>query len=215
MSWYAATPQRAARQVAADVFVIAWIAVWWWASRTLHDVIDAVAEPARSTATAAHDLAGSMSDAGSSAGGIPLVGEELRRPLDSAAGTFQNLEGTAGRWASSIEHVADVTGWVVLLIPVAIALALWLPIRIRFFTTARATRRFIDAAPDLDLFALRAMATQPMTVLARISDDPAGAWRRRDRAVVTRLAEVELRRIGLLLPDRLKDDGGTVPSPSA
>jgi hypothetical protein len=61
------------------------------------------------------------------------------------------------------------------------------------------------------------MATQPMPVLARISDDPVAAWRAGDRAVITRLAEVELRRAGLLLPDRLRTapeppDGETPPS---
>ena len=57
-----------------------------------------------------------------------------------------------------------------------------------------------DAAEDLDLFALRALSRQPMHRLARISDDPAGAWRRRDPAVVRRLAELELRTVGLKPP---------------
>ena len=44
------------------------------------------------------------------------------------------------------------------------------------------------------------LAGQPMHRLARISDDPAGAWRRRDAAVVRRLAELELRTVGLEPP---------------
>ncbi len=58
----------------------------------------------------------------------------------------------------------------------------------------------MDAGEDLDLFALRALAHQPLHVLARITDDPAGAWRRGDRAVTDRLAELELRANGLRLP---------------
>ncbi len=42
-----------------------------------------------------------------------------------------------------------------------------------------------------------------MHVLARVSDDPAGAWRARDQAVVTALAELELRDAGLSMPTRL------------
>lgn len=204
MSWYAATPARASRQVFADAFVIGWIVVWWWASRLIHDAIDAVAGPARSTEQAALELASSMSDAGSTAGEIPLVGEQLSTPFDSASGTLAGISASAADQVATIERVADIAGWVVLLIPVGIVVALWLPVRVRFFRTARATRRFIDAGSDLDLLALRAMATQPMPSLARISDDPVGAWRSGDRLVIERLAEVELRTSGLLLPDRLR-----------
>lgn len=218
MSWYAATPGRAWRQVLADVFVLAWVAAWWWASRVVHDAIDAVAGPVRETEAAAGELSERMSDAGSAAGEVPLVGDDLREPFDGAAGSLDGVATSSADLAATIERVADISGWVVLLIPVVTLIALWLPVRLRFLLTARASRRFIDAAPDLDLFALRAMATQPMPVLARISDDPVGAWRRGDRVVITRLAEAELRRMGLLLPDRLRpgpagpDDG---PPPSS
>jgi hypothetical protein len=63
---------------------------------------------------------------------------------------------------------------------------------------------FLDSSADLDLFALRAMASQPMHVLAAISPDPVAAWRSGDRAVITRLAEVELHRSGLNLPPALR-----------
>lgn len=216
MSWYAATPGRASRQVLSDVLVLAWVVVWWWASRVIHDAVDAIAGPARSTEEALQDLADSMTAAGGTASGIPLVGEGLKEPFDGAAGTLDGLGDSAAQQVASIERVADISAWVVLLIPIGIVLVLWLPARLRFLTTARAVRRYIDAAPDLDLFALRAMATQPMPVLARISDDPVAAWRAGDRAVITRLAEVELRRSGLLLPERLRvapelPDGETPP----
>ena len=75
--------------------------------------------------------------------------------------------------------------------------AIWGPLRWRFVREATAGARFIDCADDLDLFALRALAHQPMRVLARISDDPAGEWRSRDPEVVRRLAELELADVGL------------------
>jgi len=204
MSWYAASPRRAWRQVFSDVFVLAWVALWWWISRVIHEAIDAVAAPARWTEEAALDLSENMADAGDTAGEIPLVGDELEDPFDSAAGSLDAVAASSADLVASVERVADISGWVVLLIPVGLILVIWLPTRIRFVTTARATRRFIDAAPDLDLFALRAMATQPMRVLSKISDDPMGAWRRGDTLVIRRLVEIELREIGLLLPDRLR-----------
>jgi hypothetical protein len=43
-----------------------------------------------------------------------------------------------------------------------------------------------------------------MHVLAQISPDPVAAWRAGDRAVITRLAEVELQHSGLTLPPALR-----------
>jgi hypothetical protein len=77
---------------------------------------------------------------------------------------------------------------------------LWVPIRVAFIRRATAARRFLDSTDDLDLFALRAMARQPLHLLARISDDPAGAWRRGDRDVIAELASLELRSEGLRAP---------------
>jgi hypothetical protein len=67
---------------------------------------------------------------------------------------------------------------------------------------AAAGRALIDSAADLDLFALRALAHQPLHRLAVISDDPAAAWRERDPATVRRLAALELASVGLR-PERL------------
>ncbi len=71
---------------------------------------------------------------------------------------------------------------------------------------------FLDSAADLDLFALRAVANQPLHVLARISPDPAGAWRRKDVDVVRRLAALELQDAGLVLPRQLKVTAARSPS---
>ena len=86
------------------------------------------------------------------------------------------------------------------LVPVLIVGFVWLVLRLRFVRRASAAQRFIDAAPDLDLFALRAMANQPMPRLAKVSDDPAGAWRRGDPDVIHALALLELRECGLRPP---------------
>ena len=96
-----------------------------------------------------------------------------------------------------MERLAFWLGLSVALIPVLIVAAFYLPVRLRFIREATAGRRFIDATADLDLFALRALARQPMHVLARVHDDPAGAWRASDPDVVAALADLELRECGL------------------
>ncbi|MCY7394863.1 MAG: hypothetical protein LH468_01720 [Nocardioides sp.] len=86
------------------------------------------------------------------------------------------------------------------LVPILLVVAFHVPLRVRFVRRAAAGRRFLDSRADLDLFALRAMAHQPLHVLARISEDPAGAWRDRDPVVVRELACLELRSVGLRPP---------------
>ena len=69
-----------------------------------------------------------------------------------------------------------------------------MPRRVRFVLQASAgseVHRLVTA--DLELFALRAMANQPMHRLARVSADPVRAWREGDPDVVRRLAMLELR----------------------
>ena len=111
-----------------------------------------------------------------------------------------------------VGQIALLLGVGTALVPIALVALLWLPRRLAFVRRAGAARRHLDAAADLDLFALRAVTGQPMHRLATVSDDPAGAWRRRDPAVVTRLAELELRDMGLRMPDRLRD---VEPGPSS
>ncbi len=84
--------------------------------------------------------------------------------------------------------------------PVVIVVLFWLVARLRFARRAGAAQRFVDGAPDLDLFALRAIANQPMPRLAKVSHDPAGAWRRGDPEVVRALAVLELKECGIRPP---------------
>jgi len=85
-------------------------------------------------------------------------------------------------------------------VPIVLVVFVWAVLRGRFIRRATAAQRFIDEAADLDLFALRAMARQPMSRLARVCDDPAGAWRRRDPETIRALAVLELRDSGLRPP---------------
>ena len=204
MRIYAQRRGRLAGQLAGDVAVAVWTLAWALVGVLVDATVSTLARPARDTARTARDLAGQLGEAASSAGQVPGVGEQLRRPLDAASGSLGDLVAAADAQAASIERLAAVLGWLVFLIPVATVLLVWLPRRVRFVRRARAAQRFIDAQADLDLFALRAMANQPMHVLARISDDPVRAWRAGDRGVIDALAEVELRDAGLLLPGRTR-----------
>ncbi len=200
MRIYSQRGGRRAGQVVGDLSVLVWTVVWAAVGLAADAAVAALAGPARETARTARDLASQIGDAASSAGQVPGLGDQLRRPLDAASGSLGDLVATADRQAATIERLATVTGWLVFLVPVTTVLLLWLPRRVRFVRRARAAQRFIDASADLDLFALRALANQPMHVLAAISDDPVRAWRAGDRRVVDALAAVELRDAGLAPP---------------
>jgi hypothetical protein len=202
MRIYAQRRGQLAGQLAGDLAVLVWTVVWGAVGIAVDAAVAALAGPARETSRTARDLAGQLGDAAASAGQVPGLGEQLRRPFDAASASLGDLVATADHQAASIERLAAVMGWLVFLIPVTTVLLVWLPRRIRFVRRARAAQRFIDAQADLDLFALRAMANQPMHVLAGISEDPVGAWRSGDRQVIDALAEVELREAGLSLPAR-------------
>ena len=197
MKLYADLPVRRALQIASDVGVLCWALLWIWVAGKVHDATLRLAVPGHRMDGAAGDLAGRLRDAGSAVDGIPLVGGDVGRPFDDAGRAADGLAGAGRAQVEAVQHLAFWLALAVALLPVLIALLWWLPARIRFVRRASAGRRYLDSTADLDLFALRAMAHQPLHVLARVSDDPVEAWRRSDPEVVSRLADLELRAVGL------------------
>ncbi len=200
MKLYAETPVRAGAQIVADLLFVLWLLLWVAAGTTVHDATLELGGPGRQLTEAATGLSGAMEDAGGALDGVPVVGDEIRSPFDDAAGAADRMAEAGREQVRSVERLALWLGLAVAAIPMLLAAMIHLPRRVRFVRRATAGARFVDAADDLDLFALRALAHQPMHVLARVSDDPAGAWRRGERSVTDRLAELELRATGLRPP---------------
>jgi hypothetical protein len=198
--YYSDLPARRTRQIAGDAWLVCWTILWIWVAFKLHGLIMNLAAPGLAIAEAAGDLADSIDAAGDSVGGVPLIGDTLTGPFDG-------MSDAAAAIASAGQTEADAVAALAMFLSVSLAIlafasfaAVWLPIRVSFVRKATAAQRFVDANEDLDLFALRAMARQPLHVLARIHDDPAGSWRRGDRQVIDALAELELREEGLRMP---------------
>lgn len=197
MVLYSQLPVRRTFQALGDLLLVGWVLLWVKLADVVHDATLALGAPGRKIDQAGTGLADRLRDAGSTISGIPLVGDDASRPFDGAGSAADQL-AAAGR--SQVEAVQSLAFWLglsIAVIPILLVMALYLPPRIRFVRRAAAGRRFLDSVDDLDLFALRAMTHQPLHVLARISDDPAGAWRARDPDVVRRLAALELRSVGL------------------
>ncbi len=202
MKLYADAPVRRARQVTGDLLLLLWIWTWVKVASVVHDATLTLARPGEEISDAGGGLADRLREAGDTVANVPLVGDEVRGPFDGAGSAAERLAAAGDAQVAAVQDLAFWLGLAVGAIPVLIALAVYLPLRWRFVREATAGRRFIDSVDDLDLFALRAMARQPMHRLARISDDPAGAWRRQEPEVVRALAALELRDSGLSVPDR-------------
>jgi hypothetical protein len=212
MKLYADQTPHFARQLAADAAVLAWVLLWIWLGTKAHAGVLTLAAPGRKVSAAGSSLGERLREAGGAVGGIPYVGDDVARPFDGAGGQADQL-AAAGR--QQVELVGTAATWVgvlVALLPVLLALAVWLPRRVRFVRTATAGARMLDAVEDLDLFALRALGHQPLERLAAVSPDPAGAWRRGDPQVTLALARLELDDVGLALPPRLAGALGGPPA---
>lgn len=198
--WYAADPVRRALQLVGDLALLVWVVLWVWLARTVHDATAELAAPGRSIEESGAGMAEQLRGAGEAVADAPLIGDQLRAPLDGAGGAADQLSRAGTAQVEAVDTLAFWLGLTVALVPTLLALAFYLPARIRFVRRASAGQRFLDSADDLDLFALRAMAHQPLHRLAAISPDPAGAWRAGDPDVVRRLAALELRDVGLRAP---------------
>ena len=200
MKFYADLVPRRALQLSGDFGLVIWVLVWIWLADVVHDAVMALAKPGRELDEAGRSLGSRLRDAGSTVGGIPYVGDDASRPFDGAGSSADKMAAAGRSQVAAVETLAFWLGLAVALIPILIALAVYLPPRIRFVRRATAGQRFLDSGADIDLFALRALANQPLHVLARVSADPAAAWRRQDADVVRRLADLELKDVGLTVP---------------
>ncbi|MDO5683972.1 MAG: hypothetical protein Q4G46_14245, partial [Propionibacteriaceae bacterium] len=208
---YAKTPARRRRQILGDLLMVGWVAGWAWLAYSVWSALMATAEPARRIVASTGGMREDFRSAGDSAAKIPLAGEELRKPFDLAGGSLERLGLAAEDQVRSLEQLATLCGVLLFVVPVALALLLWVPARVRFIREALATARLLDDPADVELLALRALAGQPLADLARISPDPLADWRARDWPVVVALADLELQAGGLRVPADLRDHDPTVP----
>ena len=203
MRLYAQQPRLRLRQVTADVGMLAWAVAWTLVARTVHAAVLVLAEPGRAVEGFGRSVAGDMRSAADAARGVPLVGDDLARPLRSLGAAGGSVGGAGQAAQDAVGRLALVLAVVVVLVPVGWLLLRWLPWRLRYARDAGAASRLLAETPDLDLFAVRALATAPLSRLAALPPGTATAWREGDPAAARALAAIELDRLGLRLPVRI------------
>lgn len=200
MTFYADLPARRIRQIIADLLMLGWILVWVRIGMTVRDATLQLAAPGRRLQGAGSGFRDKLTTAGDSVDDLPILDDKVATPFRDAAEAGTTIEDAGRELVTAVDALATTLGWVTALTPILIVGALWFALRWRFARRATAARSLVDSVDDLDLFALRAMTHQPLHRLARISADPAGAWRRGQSDVIRDLALLELADCGLRPP---------------
>ncbi|RMB61587.1 hypothetical protein [Tessaracoccus antarcticus] len=188
---------RRAANVAGDVLLVVWIILWFLAARSLREAAGSLSQSLERLGNATGTAADRINEASRSLGEVPLVGEQLAAPFPGIAASLQNLADQITTQVASLGFSSQWLVPLVFLVPTVVAALWYIPWRIRRVQETAAARGLLLRNPSLDLFALRAVTTAHLRGVARISSDPAAAWRAQDPVIINRLATLELRRVGV------------------
>lgn len=197
MQFYSDFAAHRSRQIAVDLFAVAAIAAWVWLGAFVYSLVIDLARFGEQMQSAGSDFSSTMTDIGDQLDGVPLIGDGISAPFETASGAGESLEAAGRSQQEAVLNLAVGLGWGIALVPVVTILLFWLVGRLRFTRRAATTRRLIGAGVTVDMLALRALTNQKLSVLATIDADPVAAWRRGDPTVMRSLAQLELKASGV------------------
>lgn len=197
MQLYADHAPRRARQLTGDlialVFIVAWIALGVW----VYQLIAAFQQLGIQMKEAGVGFKSTMVELGDTLGSVPLIGSGIRVPFDGASDAGAALENAGQSQQDTVLATATAVGVVIAVVPIVLILLLWLLPRIRFARRATEAKNLLSSPGGADLLALRALSTHRLAELAEIAPDAASLWRAGDPATVARLAQLQLRSLGV------------------
>ena len=199
MKLYSDFAARRTLQILADLIAVGVIALAIWAGVAVHAAIIVLADVGKNLEDAGSGLRKTMSDAGNTLGGVPLIGGGIRRPFDAASDAAQQLAQAGRTQQDIVETSALVIAIAAAVIPTLAVLYVWLRPRVRFARRATSAWRVARLPEGSDVLALRALLSANARELHDIDPSPVGSWRRGDVAVVRALAQLELREAGVRL----------------
>ncbi|GGM84824.1 hypothetical protein ACFFX1_24590 [Dactylosporangium sucinum] len=197
MKLYADRAPTAIRQSLTDLFVAAWVYAWVRLGMTVFDLIQKLAVPGQKLEGAGNGLAENLNSAGDKIKGVPGVPDSVAAPFTNAANAATSLANAGRDQQEIVADLAWILSIVLVVLPVALVVLVWLPLRIRWMRRAGSAARLRGATAGRDLLALRALATQPIGKLVKLDPEIAARWRKGDSAAVEALARLELRALGL------------------
>lgn len=194
---YSTRPGRLMAQLLSDVAVIMWTALWLLVGLAVYDAVSTIAEAGRQVESGAHGIAGNLASAGHGAQHIPLVGDAVSQPLNSASQAALDLAGAGHDLDSTASWLAVLLAMAIAAVPILVADVPWLLLRLRFFRRKLTVTALAATPAGEQLLALRALTNRPPAQLAAVSVDPVGGWRREDPLTIRALAALELRAAGI------------------
>ncbi|BBZ02709.1 hypothetical protein MCHIJ_21460 [Mycolicibacterium chitae] len=194
---YASRPHRFLAQFLSDVVVSTWIVFWILVGLLVYDAVASIAAVGRQVESGANGISRNLDSAGNSVDGVPLIGDQLSKPLTAASEAAMDLAGAGANLNSTASWLAWVLAFAVAATPILAVGGPWLYLRIRFFRRKWTAIALAATPAGEQLLALRALANRPLRKLTAVSMDPVGAWRREDPIALRGLAALELRSAGL------------------
>jgi hypothetical protein len=194
MKLYAETPRYRARQLLADAATVIWIVIWVRIGFFMRDLVDRLAGPGETVENAGRSFSGTVDSFGSNLDDLPVLGDLLQRPFENIASAGRTLQEAGVSQQNAVHRLAFWLGLLIALIPIGYVLLKYVPGRLRWMREAGAASSLRIDSEDFELFAIRALANQPLYELRRASDDPAAAFAARD---FEPLAALELGQLGL------------------
>jgi hypothetical protein len=189
---------RAVRWI--DIGVIVWVVVWMALGVILwHDIRaqTKLSGDVIKIGTAVRDTGQALSVVG----GLPLVGGSIGDFAEKIEKMGAEVEASGRDSQAGIERTAVIAGLGVGILPAALALFLYLPVRISWRRYVRAVADALPASAGEPAFeqylARRAADALPWDRLRALSDDP---WQAIAHGDYRALADAELSRLGLRRP---------------
>lgn len=197
MQLYADYAPRRARQLTGDIvalfFMVGWIALGVW----LYQLIAAFQQFGRQMQEAGAGFRSTMIELGDTLGSVPLIGSGIRVPFDGASEAGGALENAGQSQQDTVLTAATAFGVIIAVVPIGVMLFLWLLPRIRFARRATEAKTLAGSPGGTELLALRALSTHTLADLAAVAPDAVGLWRAGDPVTVARLAQLQLRSLGV------------------
>jgi hypothetical protein len=194
---YADRLPTAVRQLLTDLLVVFWVYAWIRAGIWINDMVEKLGVPGQKLQDAGTGIAGNLGDIGGKVGRVPLVGDELTTPFNKAAEAANSLADAGRQQQEVVDNLALAMALLIIAMPLALVLFLWLPARLRWMRRAAVAAAVRSEPAGQDLLALRALASRPLNELAKLGPDIAQSWRNGDAAAVQALAALELKDLGL------------------
>lgn len=200
MRIYADHVGRRSRQIIADLLGVMWCVGALLVARGIYSFVGLLGLPGRALEDAGTGMSGGLRSASERLHDVPLVGESVASPFDSAAGAAGRLADAGQAIQDTARLTALAFALVFLVFALTAAAVVWVLPRLLWLRRAQEARRVRADPAGVELLAVRALTRRRLSQVAELGADVVPAWRRGDPDTLQLLAALELRRLGLAPP---------------